>query len=343
MADYKPPFFVDWVITSSCNLSCRHCRGTSQGGLSPKRALELVDEIAGLRPGWLIIEGGEPLLRPDIFEILEKIKRAGLGVYVSTNGMLLDEKVLARLGGLNARIMISIDGATKATYESIRQGASYEKVLESARESAGHGLLAAINFTILKRNYAEIPALMKLAAEVGPVKVNLIGLKPCYNYSEELLTAREYAEAIELACRASIEHGVDFFFDEPFFRPAVKKWGLGVRAPAGGAGIVVPSESACIFGDYLFIEPDGNVKPCSFARLVLGNVSEESLMSVWQKARELPLLNSIKDTANRRGECSACEYLRECSGCRSRTFALTGDWQASDPICPVHKGIGVTP
>jgi radical SAM protein with 4Fe4S-binding SPASM domain len=332
------PFFIDWVITGKCNLSCRHCRGTSEGELSPKRALELVDEIAKLKPKWLIIEGGEPLLRPDIFGILEKINQAGLDVYVITNGMLINSDIMARLCGLNARVMISIDGANKATYESIRHGASYEKVLGSAQKCAESGILTAINFTILKMNYGEIPAIMKLAASLGTVKVNLIGLKPCHNYREELLTSREYARAIKLTCDAAKETGVEFFFDEPFFWPAVKKWGLEVTAPGSNAGIVVPSKNACIFGEYLFIEPSGNVKPCSFAQLVLGNVNLKSLEAIWHEALDSPLLKSIKDLDNRSGECRSCIYLHECSGCRSRTFNLTSDWLTSDPVCPLQDG-----
>jgi radical SAM protein with 4Fe4S-binding SPASM domain len=331
----KTPYFIDWVITDRCNLECRHCRGASAGGIHAARALSLVGEIAALQPQWLIIEGGEPLLRSDIFRLLEQVKSYGLEVFLITNGMLLSNEVVARLKHLAVRVMISIDGASKTTYESIRHGASFEKVLDAAGRSSQEGVLAAVNFTVLRRNYREIPEIMKLAAWLKSPKVNFIGLKPCHNYQEELLTAEEYREAITLTCQSAQKYGVDFFFDEPFFWPAVKEWGLETAPQGDGSGIVVPRHSACIFGEYLFIEPDGSVKPCSFARYILGNVNSDSLESIWRSSRALHLLRSIRQPSRRNGKCRSCQYLEQCYGCRSRSFAITGSWHASDPACPV--------
>jgi radical SAM protein with 4Fe4S-binding SPASM domain len=331
----ESPHFIDWVITSKCNLNCRHCRGMSDGGLSPERARMLIEEIVRLKPKWLIIEGGEPLLRQDIFIILERMKQAGLDVHVITNGMLLSPEVIAKLKRLAVKVMISIDGANKATYESIRPGASYEQVLEAARNCSRQGLLSAINFTILRRNYQEIPAIFELAVSLGFPKVNLIGLKPCHNYQEERLSADEYEKAIRLTCEASRKHGVEFFFDEPFFRAAIKEWKLDIAPSGSGAGIVVPDNSACIFGEYLFIEPNGDVKPCSFAQYVLGNVIDKPLDNIWQEALNLPLLKNIRNPKERSGRCRRCTYVEKCYGCRSRAFAITGDWYASDPACPL--------
>ncbi len=208
-------------------------------------------------------------------------------------------------------------------------------MLGAARAASRAGLLAAINFTVLRSNYREIPAITALAASLGKVKMNFIGLKPCHNYQEELLTAGEYETAIRLTCEAAARHRVEFFFDEPFFTAAVKEWGLETAAPVGGAGIVVPQKSACIFGDYLFIEPSGDVKPCSFARLLLGNVNVSSLAGIWDTAQTLPLLTEMRESSNRTGHCLGCRHLRDCLGCRSRTFAVTGNWFASDPACPL--------
>ncbi len=125
MAHNKRPHFIDWVITGKCNLRCLHCRGMDDGELSTERALSLLDEMAGLRPGWLIIEGGEPLLRRDIFTLLEKARKLGLEVYLITSGMLLSAEIIEKLSRLAVRVMVSIDGATRQTYEAIRQGANF--------------------------------------------------------------------------------------------------------------------------------------------------------------------------------------------------------------------------
>jgi radical SAM protein with 4Fe4S-binding SPASM domain len=335
MSQGKFPYFIDWAITAKCNLSCRHCRGMAEEGLSPERAERLVHEIAGLKPEWVIIEGGEPLLRQDLFSLLALMQQKQLETHLISNGMLLTPEIISRLKGLGVRLMISIDGATPATYESIRQGASFARVVESARQCAQEGLLEAINFTILKQNYAEIPAIMALARSIGVPRVTFIGLKPCQYYPEELLTPEQYGEAIRLACQAAEETGVEFYFDEPFFWVVVREWGLSAKMPSVGTGILFPATTACIFGEYLFIEPSGEVKPCSFAHMVVGNVNEKPLGEIWQGVLASPFFRRIKEQESRSGYCRSCKYFADCMGCRSRTFILTGDWFAADPCCPL--------
>jgi radical SAM protein with 4Fe4S-binding SPASM domain len=307
------------------------------GGLSTERAKNLINEIAELNPAWLIVEGGEPLLRPDIFELLESIRQRELEVHLITNGMLLNCEILAMLKRLDVKIMISIDGATATTYEKIRSGADFAQVTEWASISAQEGILEAINFAIMKTNYTEIPEIFELATLLRAPKLNLFGLKPCHNYTEELLSPQEYEEVIKLTCLAAQKTGIEFFFDEPFFWATVKEWGLLARMPTEGAGIIFPETTACIFGEYLFIEPNGEVKPCSFAPLILGNINARTLGEVWQDALNLPLLNRIKNPKNRKEHCSNCSYLIECKGCRSRSFVLTKDWFAADPCCPLNS------
>ncbi len=311
----------------------------AEGELSTERAKKLVTEIAELQPGWVIVEGGEPLLRDDLFELLSLMQQKKLEAHLITNGMLLTPEIIATLKGLGTRVMISIDGATPATYEAVRGGASFETVVEQAANCAREGLLEAINFTILKSNYTEIPGIFQLAASIGVPKLTFIGLKPCHEYREELLTAEENGEAVRLACEGAQRTGVEFFYDEPFFWAAVEDMGLSARMPAIGAGILAPSTTACIFGEYLFIEPNGDVKPCSFAPMVVGNVNEKTLGEIWAEVLASPFFQRVKEPKSRTGYCRDCLYLENCKGCRSRTFMITGDWFASDPCCPLSLKI----
>jgi len=335
LSEDQAPYFVDWAMTSKCNLHCRHCRGMLQGELSTERARELISEIAELKPEWIIIEGGEPLLRHDLFELLGLMRQKQLEVHLITNGMLLDPQILATLKQLGVKVMISMDGANSATYEAIRTGADFETVIEWARKCAREGLLEAINFTILKTNYTEIPGVFELAVSIGAPKITFIGLKPCEDYPEELLTPEEYEEAIRLACQGALQTGVEFFFDEPFFWAVVKKREFLAQMPAVGAGILASSTTACIFGEYLFIEPNGEVKPCSFSPMTVGNVNDKPLTEIWREMLASPFFHQIKDPKSRTGYCRSCQYLADCKGCRSRTFVLTGDWFSSDPCCPL--------
>ena len=341
MSENQSPFLIDWAISSECNLTCSHCRGFPTGEVSTERAKKLIGEIAELRPGWVIIEGGEPLLRDDLFELLALMRQRQLEVHLISNGMLLSSQILTTLKHLGVKLMISIDGATKATYEAIRNGASFERVVESARSGVKQGILEAINFTILKTNYAEIPGVFKLAASIGVPRITLIGLKPCEGYREKLLTPAEYREAIKLTCQAAQETGVEFFLDEPFFWATVRELGLPAQMPAVSTGILDTSTSACIFGEYLFLETNGDVKPCSFSSMTVGNVNEKPLGEIWAGVLTSDFFHQIKDPKTRTGSCQDCKYLEDCKGCRSRTFVLTGDWFASDPVCPLSLKLAI--
>lgn len=334
MSSTDPPRLVDWALTAKCNLNCRHCRGMAGGELSTEKAKSLVAEIAALKPGWVIVEGGEPLLREDLFELLDLMRDRQLEVHLITNGMLLDAHILANLKCPGIKVMVSVDGASAPTYETIRGGASFKQVIEHARDYAEAGLLEALNFTVMRSNYREIPALFELARSVGAPKITLIGFKPCHGYREELLLPEEYREAVRLACQGASRTGIEFFFDEPFFWPAVREQGLSAPPPDTGAGILAPATSACIFGEYLFIETNGDIKPCSFAPLVLGNINQRSLEEIWREVGVSPFFEQVRKAESRTGHCRDCPHLADCKGCRSRTFMLTGDWFASDPCCP---------
>ncbi len=331
----KPPYLIDWAITPKCNLSCRHCRGMAPGEMGHRRAVSLVSEIAALQPGWVIIEGGEPLLRNDLFEILNLLLLKNIDVHLITNGTLLTPRIVSSLKSLGIKVMISIDGASAATYESIRNGASFKKVIEQAEDCAGEGILESLNFTAMKNNYCEIPGIFEIAHSLNVKQINIIGFKPCHGYRNELLTPEEYIEAIKLSCEASQKTGIGLFFDEPFFQAVVQEKGFAACKPVTEAGIVTSTTPACIFGEYLFIDTNGDVKPCSFASMVIGNVNERRLDEIWNEAVNSPFFKDIKEPASRSGACRSCRYLTDCKGCRSRTYLLTEDWFASDPCCPL--------
>lgn len=337
MAQKTIPHLIDWAITPRCNLSCEHCRGMGQEELPGGRARRLVAEIAQLEPDWVIVEGGEPLLRSDLIELLGLMRRQSLEVHIITNGLLLNENTFAALKELEVKVMISIDGATAATYEAIRRGSDFWKAVDLARRCARIGLLEAVNFTVLNSNYMEIPGLFRLAASLGVPKINFIGFKPCQSHSAELLAPQQCGQAIRLACQGAQETGLDFFFDEPFFWAVVREWGLAVGKPALAAGILSPATTACIFGEYLFIGTDGEVRPCSFAPMVVANVAEQSLVEIWHKVLSSSFFQEVRDAKSRKGPCGDCRYREECKGCRSRTFLLTGDWLSSDPCCPLLR------
>jgi MoaA/NifB/PqqE/SkfB family radical SAM enzyme len=201
------------------------------GDLPTEKAKKLITEITELQPDWVTIEGGEPLLRNDLLDLINLMRQKQLNVHLISSGMLLNPRMIISLKQLGVKVMVSIDGATQTTYESIRNGANFDMVVQAIYNCAQEGILEALNFTVLKTNFREIPGIFELAASIGKPKVTLIGLKPCQDYSARLLTSQEYREAIELACHGAQKTGVEFFFDEPFFSASASEWGLSAQTP----------------------------------------------------------------------------------------------------------------
>lgn len=333
------PYFVDWAITNTCNLNCIHCTGMADRELATDEALKLVDEIVSLEPGWLIVEGGEPLLRSDLFSILKRVRDYGLDVYVISNGNLLTEERLSQLRRLEVNLLLSVDGASKETYEGIKPGAKYELLLHWAERAMQEGVLDGFTVVVTQRNTHEIGDIVRLGERFGVREIALIGLKPFDNkrlYSKLAPSPQQMLEMINDLAREMRRSEVDIFVDEPFFWPVVDRLGLNVPPPQSRSCIEMDAKG-CILGKYVYVRSDGDVRPCMFAqaKLTVGNALEESLSDLWDRMNSMPLLQNLKEGGRRRGPCSICQYLEECRGCVSRVYGCYGNPLFSDPLCPI--------
>ena len=329
------PHLIDWAITNRCNLNCLHCRGMASQELDDEKALGVAEQVPSLKPGWVIIEGGEPLLRKGLLEVIEIIRRGGIKVYLISNGMLLGENIAQRLAELDVSLMISIDGADKESYEEIRRGASFEKLEQAVALANEYRILDSCPVTIGRHNYEQVGKIFKFAREIGYKKITFLGLKPCKDYEKYVLNGAQYKSIFVSLVKYQREYGLDVYFDEPFFRPFLAQHNIDYSA-GGKDGIIAPDTSSCIFGSYMFIETNGDVKPCTFAPMVMDNVLDKNLKEIWDDMQNSELLKRIKDFSTREGKCGECKYLYDCGGCRSRAYRLTKSWFASDPSCPLR-------
>jgi len=332
------PYMIDWAITNRCNLDCLHCRGMDKEELDSRTILRVAEEIPSLKPRWVIVEGGEPLLRKELFEIIEIIHKSSIKIYLISNGMLFNEDFARRFAELDVNLMISIDGADRETYEKIRRGASFERLKKSVAIANKYGILDSCPVTIGRQNYNQIDKLFKFAKEIGYKKITFLGLKPCQDYEKYVLSGEEYKNFFFSVIRNQKDHQMDVYVDEPFFKPFLKEHHIDYSLNPEN-GIIVPDVSRCIFGEYMFIETNGDIKPCTFAPIAIGNVNERSLNEIWKDMQNSELIKKIKDFSTREGPCGECKYLNECGGCRSRTFNLTGNWNGTDPSCPLKERV----
>ena len=334
---------VAWETTRNCNLSCIHCRASAEHGphsgeLDTRASLRLLDQIEKLGKPIVILTGGEPLLRPDIFDIAKYGTAKGLRMVMAPNGTLITERSARQMSDAGIqRISISLDGATKATHDRFRGvDGAFEGALHGIRLAKDTGIEFQINTTITKTNLDEIPRIQELAIELGAVAHHIFLLVPTGRGKyiiDQAITAAEYEDTL------------NWFYDQrgktplqlkatcaPHYyrilRQRAKKDGISVTFKTHGLDAVT---RGCLGGTgFCFISHRGIVQPCGFLNLDCGNVLQTSFTDIWKHSAEFLALRNFK---NLKGKCKRCEFKSVCGGCRARAYEATGDYLAEEPLC----------
>lgn len=334
---------VAWEITRNCNLECVHCRasatkGPYTGELDTEAAFRLLDQMAELGEPIVILTGGEPLLRQDIFEVAKYGTKKNLRMVMAPNGTLITDKIAAKLveSGIK-RISISLDGASKESHDKFRgvKGA-FDGALRGIQHAKNAGIEFQINTTITKTNLDQIPAIQQLAVDLGAVAHHIFLLVPTgrgkYILDQEI-TSAEY------------EATLNWFYDQKekttlqlkatcaphyyrILRQRAKEEGKTVTFQSHGLDAVT---RGCLGGTgFCFISHRGIVQPCGFLDVNCGDVTRESFVEIWKNSKVFQELRNFNEL---KGKCGVCEYKRVCGGCRARAYEATGDYLAEEPLC----------
>ncbi|MFC1861835.1 radical SAM/SPASM domain-containing protein [Chloroflexota bacterium] len=334
------PVYVDWAITSKCNLDCRHCVGMEGGELTHDEAIKITNDIIGLSPRWVILEGGEPLLRHDLPQVGRMLNEAGIDVFIITNGNAFSEDRLQELASFSPKVLFSIDGADAAVYEYTKRGAKFDVAREWAERCAAVGIFYGVTTVLSRLNLGQVRELIRLAEDLGGKRVIFLPLKPFGEeevsssyYRQYALSPKEQEEAVKKIY--SYESTLDIFYDEPFLWNLCAKYGLSLNST--DSGITIPDVEGCAASYSLYIQTSGSVRPCMFspAELTFGNAAKEPLGDVWQRMRQSDILTGWADQRLRKGACGQCRQFASCRGCLARTVKLSGDALQADPDCPL--------
>lgn len=329
----KRPIFIDWAITTDCYLACKHCRYLTAKGkrrkyseLNSDQAQTLAKQIAEASPRWVLVEGGEPLLRKDIFQIIKtlKTKDPNLAVFVISSGMGFTKALASSLASIGAKVIISVDSVDPDTYPKIRQGADFVEMINAILIAKEEKILDSVNVTLQAAN-ASVPEINRIGRflhVMGVGSINFLGLKPIGNNLRESKLVAELPKLFDTIANIQKRYNLQVHVDEPFFNAWCEENKVSTRPKSAEGPIVVEERSGCIFGEYLFIEPNGELKPCSFSPITIEKLGWEEIAK-------------IQDKKNRKGKCGNCKYQLICGGCRVRSYVLTGDWYAADPYCPL--------
>ncbi|OGP55288.1 MAG: heme b synthase [Deltaproteobacteria bacterium RBG_13_52_11] len=333
---------IAWEITRSCNLNCLHCRaaaekGPYEGELTFEECFRFIDEVAAFSKPVLILTGGEPLLREDIFEIASYGTRKGLRMVMAVNGTLLDAKKAqaAKRAGIQ-RVSISLDGATAEGHDQFRGViGAFAGAMEGINYLKEAGLDFQINTTVTKGNLAEIETILQLAIRLGAVAHHIFLLVPTGRgrelagedvapdaYEQALAWFAEQEDKVPLQLKATC---APQYYRIVHQRGGAKDWkeqGEGLHTFTRG----------CLGGiSFCFLSHRGDVQPCGYLEINVGNISERPFQEIWAEAE---VFQRLRDVNNLKGKCGRCEYRVVCGGCRARAYALHGDYLEEEPLCP---------
>jgi len=352
-----PPRLVFWETTAGCNLECAHCRRLDvsrelmKNDLTTAEGLRLIDQIAAVGRPVLVLSGGEPLMRPDIFELAEHAKSRGLLLALASNGTMIDRTLAARIGRVGFdRVSISLDGADAVTHDGLRRlPGSFDRSIEALGFLKEAGVPTQINCTIARHNQHQLADMLALGEQTGAVAVHFFLLVPVGCGEEiaedQMLDAehveRRLLELYELEQRTDLQikatcapHYYRIIRQQAKVRGTSqpkRNDGHGAHPDGHPGGSLHSITKGCLAGTGVcFVAHEGKVFPCGYLPAEAGDVRAQDFGRIWTESL---VFAELRDPDRLTGRCGACEFRWVCGGCRARAFHVSGSYLAEEPCC----------
>jgi len=356
---------IFWETTAGCNLECIHCRRITVADqllpqdLKTQEAFALIDQIAAFAKPIFVLSGGEPLFRPDIFDIARHATDAGLIVALATNGTLIDADIAPRIKASGVRrVSISFDGADAATHDIFRGKGAFDKAIAGMNHLRSLGVDYQINTTVARHNIHQMPETLAFAKSLGASALHLFLLVPVgcgvEIADDQQISSEQYENVLNWLYDAELEGGIELkatcaphYFRITRQRQAEeRRQGIVRERPqshhrqehAGGngnghgaRGAMNAMTKGCLAGTGVcFISHRGEVFPCGYLPVEAGNIRQQSFADIWQDST---LFNELRDPGMLGGKCGMCEFKQVCSGCRARAYGMTQEYLGEEPFC----------
>lgn len=335
--DYtQTPLVVVWEVTQACDLACDHCRAAATkqrhpDELSTDEAVELFEDIESFSPQpYFVLSGGDPLHRPDLFELLEMAVDTGITPSITpATTPRLTRETIARFADIGVgRMALSLDGATADSHDAFRgESGTFETVIQAAETARELGLPIQINTTVTAATVGELPAIADLVEQLGARMWEVFFLVPIGRGSDlSQISPQKAREITEWLYTHSRDASYQLITVEaPFYRRVAQE----IATESGDESPRVGSTGAG--NGFVFVSHTGDVYPSGFMPLQVGNVRETPLSSIYRTAEPLQALRNREAFD---GPCGDCPATQSCGGSRSRAYAVTGNPTGSDPLCP---------
>lgn len=355
----QAPFTIAWEVTRACAYACDHCRADAQPKRDPRELTtaegrDLIDQLAkfGNQP-ILVLTGGDPLMRRDLFELAAHADAAGLRVSLTPTATALatrDRMRQAREAGVK-RVAFSVDAADAATHDSFRgfEG-SFERTMAGLRAATAEGLPVQVNTTVYADNADHLERMVPMLTDQGVVQWSVFFLVPTGRGGRlPMLDAEGHERALNwlYALTQTAPFDIKATAAPQYRRIAIQRARAAAAADAGDAasgrvagagyryedGLDRPVKGVNDGRGFMFISHTGDVTPSGFLPIVAGNVRDLSPVTIYREAK---LFRDLRDPALLKGKCGRCRFKVVCGGSRARAYGVTGDYLAEDPSC-IHQ------
>ncbi len=340
----QTPLNVYWEMTQACALACRHCRAEAMPAPHPnelslgegKALLAQITEFGQPLPQ-LILTGGDPLLRPDLFELIDEARRLGIGVSITPAATpALTRDLLVRLMDHGVEgLGLSLDGSTAERHDSIRGvPGTFDRTMQAISWATDLKIPLQVNTLCSAETAGDMPALFELLKPYGVTRWSLFFLISVGRGKVLEALAPEAAEQLMAWIHDTSRHApftVATTEAPSYRRVAIERMredgltGEQIKTSGVGRGFGIRDGHGIVF-----VSCTGDICPAGFLPLAAGNVRKDKLVEVY---RHSPLFERLHDPRQFEGHCGVCEFRALCGGSRARAYAATGDPLASDPLC----------
>jgi AdoMet-dependent heme synthase len=352
--DFEPKWLA-WEITRRCNLKCVHCRSSSSmevenyPDFSFEEAKRILDDIAGYASPVIVLSGGEPLLRKDVFDIARYGSGKNLRMCLATNGTLVNKEICQEIKNADIKMVsLSLDGSTAETHDNFRnQEGAFDGVMNAAALFREYQIPFLVNSSFTRRNQKEIPEVYKLVKTLEPTAWYMFMIVPTgrgEDIMSELISQKDYEEILDWHCE--MEKNEDEILVRPtcapnYYRVVLEKAKkTGEKYERRNLKFSTGGSKGCLAGQLIcLLDVEGNILPCSYFPKTAGNIREKSFENIWEDSS---LFKDMRNFKAYKGRCGKCEYINVCGGCRARAYAMTGDYLAEEPFCSHQPKKAVT-
>lgn len=354
------PFLVVWNYTRFCNLRCEHCYenagpNVKEDELTTEEAKRIIDKFEDAGVVAIAFSGGEPLLRKDIFEVAGYAKSRGFYTTVATNGTTITQDLAKKMKDIFGYVEISLDGFEKAHDKFRGVPGSWRRTCEGIKNCVAEGIDTCVALTATRYNIHEIPKLFDFAEkELGVQRVIVFNYVPTgrgKDIVDQDLSPEDRQELLKYLYNRMMNNNCKLicYSTAPQYSTVSWEFAFGSEAPGiisthftnretmealqGRTKSLADFLGGCGAGRlYCGLEPNGDITPCVFMPIKLGNLKKDRLRDIWHSSEVLWKLRN-RDAFE---SCGECEYKYICGGCRARAYGYYGNVQAPDPGC-IHN------